>query len=137
MSDSMGAMFGAQLIADSLYFQRLAADRRHSQSLDQLAADNALIRQQWASLVQRYNQLIDQHNELIRRVETFASDYDKLAARNVGLQEQVRTLQETVRRQDRQAELDRLRMYSLDLRIKGLHQMERERDPDAFPVDDE
>ena len=135
MSDFMGQMFGAQLVANEIAHQG-RMNRRHNDRLAALADDNAILRQRDAWLVNQHNTLARNFNELMQQITNLATDYDKLAARNVELQERVRTLQETVQRQDRQAELDRLRMHSLDLQIKTLHQLGREHDPDAFPVDD-
>ena len=132
MSDFMGAMFGAQLVANEIAHQG-RMNRRHNDKLAALADDNATLRQRDAWLVNQHNTLARNFNELMQRTTHLATDYDKLAATNAGLQEQVRMLREAIRRHEAKAEYDHAHIVSLDLELRAMQDNERQRDPDAFP----
>ena len=64
MSDSSFA--GAMLISQQLSFYRSADRWRDNREASLLAADYALIRQQYGELVQRHNKLVEDFNKLYR-----------------------------------------------------------------------
>jgi cell division protein FtsB len=115
MSDGgfMGAMFGAQIVADRIAhegsMQRRQIDRLHNQ-----AAEVAALRQRDAWLVQKYNQL--------------ARDYDQL---NAWAKQQVRDLA-SVRKEN--AEL-RARVKELTAKVASLRDLDRQLHPEAHLFD--
>ena len=132
MSDFMGAMFGAQLVANEIAHQG-RMNRRHNDRVAALADENAILRQRDAWLVNQHNTLARNFNELMQQITNLATDYDKLAATNAGLQEQVRMLREAVRRHEAKAEYDHAHIHQIELELRIMRLKERERDPDAYP----
>lgn len=125
MSD-YGALAGAQMIANTLRIQEFGRILRESDDLHQLAADNALLRQQGAEIVERYNRLAAEFNELMRRAVDVAEDSDLKTATIARLQKA---------NADMQAECERLRFRLTDVstELAVLRQLDRERNPDAYP----
>lgn len=127
MSD-YGALAAAHIISDTLWIQEFGRTMRDRSNLHQVAADNALLRRQCAEIVERHNQLVEDYNELMRRAVNVAQDTDQKTATIAQLKKA---------NADLEAECERLRFRLTDVstELAVLRQLDRERDPDAYPLD--
>jgi len=128
MSDFYGALTAAGMITDALWIRDIGRSLRESDNVHQLAADNALLRQQCAEIVERHNQLVGDYNELMRRAVNVARDSDQKTTTIAQLQKA---------NADLEAECERLRQHNIEisLDLALLRQIDRQRDPDAYPPD--
>ncbi|MBN9560487.1 MAG: hypothetical protein J0H14_07115 [Alphaproteobacteria bacterium] len=124
MSD-YGAMWGAQLVANEIFAQGWAANRRHNSNLNQLAADNALLRQEGARLERLYNELAANFNKLRGGTVDLAKDFDRQTAVIAQLRQEKAGLD---------AEVERLKLSLLKVtgELAILRQIDKERDPEAY-----
>ena len=124
---SYGSLAGAQMVADQIFFEGLAAQRRHDANLHQLAADSAQLRWAYDDLVGRYNEIVHLFNELRQRAIEIASESDQKSETIARLE---------IENARMAAELERLR---LDLRDVTTHrdllrELNRQNNPDAYPL---
>src|SRR5579864_5523181 len=126
MSD-YGALAAAHIISDTLWIQEFGRTMRDRSNLHQLAADNALLRQQCAEIVERHNQLVGDYSELMRRAVNVAKESDQKTATIAELQKA---------NADLEAECERLRQHNIEisLDLALLRQIDKQRDPDAYPL---
>ena len=126
MSDFVGSMFGAQIVADAIAHQGWA-NRWQDESKRRLADDNAILRQRDLELVDRYNQLARAYNELLQRMTALGQDYDQQAAVIARL--------EAGKAADA-AEIERLkvRLQIVTTEAAMLRKMDKEQNPDAYPL---
>jgi len=76
MSDD-GALSGAMMLSQQLEMYRWIDTLDRARSDNELALDNALLRRDAEQIVARYNQLVAEFNDLLRRATEVAKDSDR------------------------------------------------------------
>ena len=127
MGDFMGSMFGAQIVADTIFFEGLSADRRHRENLHELAADNAFLQQEGDRLASRYNELAERYNRLLRQAKDVERDFNERTATIARLEAEKAT---------DAAEIEQLkvRLQIVTTEAAMLRKMDKEQNPDAYPL---
>jgi signal transduction histidine kinase len=132
MSD-YGAFAGAQMIAEYLSIRDFmnGLDRNHANA--QLSVDNVLLRRDAEQLVARYNQLIAEFNNLLRRATEVATEADRKDFLIAGLQQEAEELRNG--KAALEAECERLRRENTgqSIRIQWLSDMVRQDRPGYLP----
>ena len=126
MGDFMGSMFGAQIVADAIFFEGLSQERRHRDNLHQLAADNAFLRHEGSRLAQCHNNLAGRYNTLLRQAKDLERDFNQQTA--------------TIARQRAEkaadaAEIERLKFQLRDVttELVLLRKIDKQQNPDLYP----
>lgn len=76
MSDD-GALSGAMMLSQQLEMYRWADTLDRARSDNELTVDNALLRRDVEQIVARYNQMVAEFNDLLRRATEVAKDSDR------------------------------------------------------------
>jgi len=132
MSD-VGGLGGALLLSQQFEMYRWEDHFDRQRRSNDLAVDNAILRQQANQLVARYHQLVFDYNELLRRAMAVAKDSDHKTDAIRRLENTVRSLEAANAQLRLQAERDQAQIAYNELVINDMRKRERERDPDAFP----
>ena len=91
MSD-YGAFAGAQMIAEYLSIRDFMNGLDRHRANAQLTVDNALLRREAAQIVARYNQLVTEFNDLLRRATDVAQEAERRGSIIAELQRDADTL---------------------------------------------
>jgi hypothetical protein len=133
MSDD-GALSGAMMLSQQLEMYRWIDTLDRARSDNGLAIDNALLRRDGEQLVARYNQLVAECNDLLRRGTEAAREANRKDAVIAGLQQEAEELR--YGKAALEAECERLRRENTgqSIRIQWLSDMVRQDRPGYLPV---
>jgi predicted nucleic acid-binding Zn-ribbon protein len=131
MSDS-GAFSGAMMLSQQLSMYRWMDTIERAWSNNELAVDNALLREA-AEIVTRYNQLVADFNDLRRQAIEAAHEADRRGSAITDLQHEAEALQRE--KESLEAECARLRQENKEkgIEITFLRATLRDQHPDRYP----
>jgi predicted nuclease with TOPRIM domain len=128
-----GALAGALLLSEQLSTDRFLDRLDRNRANAQLAVDNALLRRDAEQIAERYNELVAEFNDLLRRATEVAKDSDRKDSVIAGLQQEAEELRNG--KAALEAECERLRRENTgqSIRIQWLSDMVREDRPGYLP----
>jgi chromosome segregation ATPase len=132
MSDS-GAFSGAMMLSQQLSMYRWMDTIERAWSNSELAVDNALLRREAAEIVERYNQLVTDFDDLRRQAIEAAQEADR---RGSAVAELEREAEARRRAKDTlEAECERLRQENKEkgIEITFLRETLRDQHHDRYP----
>jgi hypothetical protein len=134
MSD-YGAFAGAQMIAEYLSIRDFMNSLDRNRSTAQLTVDNALLRRDAEQIVARYNQLVAEFNDLLRRATEVAKEADRKDSSIAELQREAEALRNA--KTVLEAECSRLRQESKATwsEVQLLRNIVRQDHPDMYLPD--
>ena len=126
MSDFMGSMFAANIVAGEIAHQGRMSRQQNADG-QRYAGDNANLRQRDRELVDRHNQLARNYNELLRHNAKLGRQFDEQSAEIERLRAEKAALE---------AECERLRFRVLDVssELAVLRDLDKQLNPDAYPL---
>jgi chromosome segregation ATPase len=132
MSDS-GAFSGAMMLSQQLSMYRWMDTIERAWSNSELAVDNALLRREAAEIVERYNQLVADFNDLLRQAIEAAPEADRRGSAIAELEHEVEALRRA--KDILEAECERLRQENEEkgIEITFLRGTLRDQHPDRYP----
>ena len=128
-----GALAGALLLSEQLSTDRFLDRLDRNRANAQLTVDNALLRRDAAQIAGRYNELVAEFNDLLRRATEVAKDSDRKDAVIAGLRQEAEELRNG--NVALEAECERLRRENTgqSIRIQWLSDMVRQDHPGYLP----
>jgi predicted nuclease with TOPRIM domain len=128
-----GALAGALLLSEQLSTDRFLDRLDRNRANAQLAVDNALLRRDAEQIAERYNELVAEFNDLLRRATEVAKDSDRKDSVIAGLQQEAEELRNG--KAALEAECERLRRENTgqSIRIQWLSDMVRQDRPGYLP----
>ena len=128
-----GALAGALLLSEQLSTDRFLDRLDRNRANAQLTVDNALLRRDAEQIAGRYNELVAEFNDLLRRATEVAKDSDRKDAVIAGLQQETEELRNG--KAALEAECERLRRENTgqSIRIQWLSDMVRQDHPGYLP----
>jgi predicted nuclease with TOPRIM domain len=128
-----GALAGALLLSEQLSTDRFLDRLDRNRANAQLTVDNALLRRDAEQIAGRYNELVAEFNDLLRRATEVAKDSDRKDAVIAGLQQESEELRNG--KAALEAECERLRRENTgqSIRIQWLSDMVRRDRPGYLP----
>ena len=132
MSDD-GALSGAIMLSQQLEMYRWIDTLDRARGDNELTVDNALLRRDLEQIAGRYNQLVAEFNDLLRRATEVAKDSDRKDAVIAGLRQEAEELRNG--NVALEAECERLRRENTgqSIRIQWLSDMVRQDHPGYLP----
>jgi chromosome segregation ATPase len=132
MSDD-GAFSGAMMLSQQLRMYRWMDTLERARNNNELAIDNALLRHDAEQIVGRYNQLVAEFNDLLRRATEVAKEADRKDSIIAGLQHEAEELRSG--KAVLEAECQRLRAENTGqaIRIQWLSDMVQQDRPGYLP----
>jgi predicted nuclease with TOPRIM domain len=130
---SDGALAGALLLSEQLSTDRFLDRLDRNRANAELTVDNALLRRDAEQIAGRYNELVAEFNDLLRRATEVAKDSDRKDAVIAGLQQESEELRNG--KAALEAECERLRRENTgqSIRIQWLSDMVRQDRPGYLP----
>ena len=130
---SDGALAGALLLSEQLSTDRFLDRLDRNRANAQLTVDNALLRRDAEQIAGRYNELVAEFNDLLRRATEVAKDSDRKDAVIAGLRQEAEELRNG--KAALEAECERLRRENTgqSIRIQWLSDMVRQDRPGYLP----
>jgi predicted nuclease with TOPRIM domain len=134
MSDD-GAFSGAMMLSQQLEMYRWIDTLDRAWSDNELTVDNALLRRDLEQIVGRYNQLVAEFNDLLRRVTEVAKDSDRKDSVIAELQREAEALRNA--KTVLEAECERLRQENKATwgEVQLLRNIVRQDHPDMYLPD--
>ena len=128
-----GALAGALLLSEQLSTDRFLDRLDRNRANAQLTVDNALLRRDAEQIAGRYNELVAEFNDLLRRATEVAKDSDRKDAVIAGLRQEAEELRNG--KAALEAECERLRRENTgqSIRIQWLSDMVRQDHPGYLP----
>ena len=128
-----GALVGALLLSEQLSTDRFLDRLDRNGANAQLTVDNALLRRDVEQIAGRYNELVAEFNDLLRRATEVAKDSDRKDAVIAGLRQEAKELRNG--NVALEAECERLRRENTgqSIRIQWLSDMVRQDRPGYLP----
>jgi predicted nuclease with TOPRIM domain len=128
-----GALAGALLLSEQLSTDRFLDRLDRNRANAQLTVDNALLRRDAEQIAGRYNELVAEFNDLLRRATEVAKDSDRKDAVIAGLRQEAEELRNG--NVALEAECGRLRRQNTgqSIRIQWLSDMVRQDRPGYLP----
>ena len=128
-----GALAGALLLSEQLSTDRFLDRLDRNRANAQLTVDNALLRCDAEQIAGRYNELVAEFNDLLRRATEVAKDSDRKDAVIAGLRQEAEELRNG--KAALEAECERLRRENTgqSIRIQWLSDMVRQDRPGYLP----
>jgi predicted nuclease with TOPRIM domain len=128
-----GALAGALLLSEQLSTDRFLDRLDRNRANAQITVDNALLRRETEQIAGRYNELVAEFNDLLRRATEVAKDSDRKDAVIAGLQQESEELRNA--KAVLEAECERLRRENMgqSIRIQWLSDMIRQDRPGYLP----
>ena len=128
-----GALAGALLLSEQLSTDRFLDRLDRNRANAQLTVDNALLRRDAEQIAGRYNELVAEFNDLLRRATEVAKDSDRKDAVIAGLRQEAEELRNG--NVAHEAECERLRRENTgqSIRIQWLSDMVRQDHPGYLP----
>jgi len=128
-----GALAGALLLSEQLSTDRFLDRLDRNRANAQLTVDNALLRRDAEQIAGRYNELVAEFNDLLRRATEVAKDSDRKDAVIAGLRQEAEELRNG--NVALEAECERLRRENTgqSIRIQWLSDMVRQDHPGYLP----
>ena len=128
-----GALAGALLLSEQLSTDRFLDRLDRNRANAQLTVDNALLRRDAEQIAGRYNELVAEFNDLLRRATEVAKDSDRKDAVIAGLRQEAEELRNG--NVALEAECERLRRENTgqSIRIQWLSDMVRQDRPGYLP----
>ena len=128
-----GALAGALLLSEQLSTDRFLDRLDRNRANAQLTVDNALLRRDAEQIAGRYNELVAEINDLLRRATEVAKDSDRKDAVIAGLRQEAEELRNG--NVALEAECERLRRENTgqSIRIQWLSDMVRQDHPGYLP----
>jgi len=128
-----GALAGALLLSEQLSTDRFLDRLDRNRANAQLTVDNALLRRDAEQIAGRYNELVAEFNDLLRRATEVAKDSDRKDAVIAGLRQEAEELRNG--NVALEAECERLRRENTgqSIRIQWLSDMVRQGRPGYLP----
>jgi predicted nuclease with TOPRIM domain len=128
-----GALAGALLLSEQLSTDRFLDRLDRNRANAQLTVDNALLRRDAEQIAERYNELVAEFNDLLRRATEVAKDSDRKDAVIAGLRQEAEELRNG--KAALEAECERLRRENTgqSIRIQWLSDMVRQDRPGYLP----
>jgi chromosome segregation ATPase len=132
MSDD-GALSGAMMLSQQLEIYRWIDTLDRARSDNELAIDNALLRRDAGQVVARYNQLVAEFNDLLRRATEVAKDSERKDSIIAELQREAEELRSG--KAALEAECERLGRVNTGqaIRVQWLSDMVRQDRPGYLP----
>jgi hypothetical protein len=132
MSD-WAALTAAGIISDTLWIQEFGRALRERRDFQGLAIDNALVRREAAEVVEHYNRLVADFNDLQRQAIEAAQEADRRGAAIADLQHEAEALRGA--KVALEAECKRLRQENKEkgIEITFLRETLRDQHPDRYP----
>jgi hypothetical protein len=130
---SDGALAGALLLSEQLSTDRFLDRLDRNRANAELTVDNALLRRDAEQIAGRYNELVAEFNDLLRRATEVAKDSDRKDAVIAGLRQEAEELRNG--KAALEAECERLRRENTgqSIRIQWLSDMVRQDRPGYLP----
>ena len=130
---SDGALAGALLLSEQLSTDRFLDRLDRNRANAELTVDNALLRRDAEQIAGRYNELVAEFNDLLRRATEVAKDSDRKDAVIAGLRQEAEELR--TGKAALEAECERLRRENTgqSIRIQWLSDMVRQDRPGYLP----
>ena len=128
-----GALAGALLLSEQLSTDRFLDRLDRNRANAQLTVDNALLRCDAEQIAGRYNELVAEFNDLLRRATEVAKDSDRKDVVIAGLRQEAEELRNG--KAALEAECERLRRENTgqSIRIQWLSDMVRQDRPGYLP----
>jgi len=128
-----GALAGALLLSEQLSTDRFLDRLDRNRANAQLTVDNAFLRRDAEQIAGRYNELVAEFNDLLRRATEVAKDSDRKDAVIAGLRQEAEELRNG--NVALEAECERLRRENTgqSIRIQWLSDMVRQDHPGYLP----
>ena len=128
-----GALAGALLLSEQLSTDRFLDRLDRNRANAQLTVDNALLRRDAEQIAGRYNELVAEFNDLLRRATEVAKDSDRKDAVIAGLRQEAEELRNG--NVALEAECERLRRENTgqSIRIQWQSDMVRQDHPGYLP----
>jgi len=128
-----GALAGALLLSEQLSTDRFLDRLYRNRANAQLTVDNAFLRRDAEQIAGRYNELVAEFNDLLRRATEVAKDSDRKDAVIAGLRQEAEELRNG--NVALEAECERLRRENTgqSIRIQWLSDMVRQDHPGYLP----
>ena len=128
-----GALAGALLLSEQLSTDRFLDRLDRNRANAQLTVDNALLRRDAEQIAGRYNELVAEFNDLLRRATEVDKDSDRKDAVIAGLRQEAEELRNG--NVALEAECERLRRENTgqSIRIQWLSDMVRQDHPGYLP----
>jgi predicted nuclease with TOPRIM domain len=132
---SDGGLAGALLLSEQLSTDRFLDRLEWNRANAQLTVDNALLRRDAEQIVGRYNQLVAEFNDLLRRATEVAKEADRKDSIIVELQREAEALRNA--KTALEAECERLRQDNKATwsEVQLLRNMVRQDHPDMYLPD--
>ena len=134
MSDD-GALSGAMMLSQQLEMYRWADTLDRARSDNELTVDNALLHRDAEQIVARYNELVAEFNDLLRRATEVAKDSDRKDSVIAELQREAEALRNA--KTVLEAECERLRQVNKATwgEVQLLRNIVRQDHPDMYLPD--
>jgi hypothetical protein len=132
MSDD-GAFSGAMMLSQQLEMYRWMDTLERAQNNNELAIDNALLRRDAEQTVARYNQLVAEFNDLLRRATEVAKEADRKDSVIAELRQQTEELRSAKAALESECEQLRRENTGQAIRIQWLSDIVRQDRPGYLP----
>jgi hypothetical protein len=128
-----GALAGALLLSEQLSTDRFLDRLDRNRANAQLTVDNALLRRDAERIAGRYNELVTEFNDLLRRATEVAKDSDRKDAVIAGLRQEAEELRNGKAALEAECEHLRRENAGQSIRIQWLSDMVRQDRPGYLP----